>query len=81
MYGTQVLKTLKAVYGLRDAPRECYMTVDQHQIENDWKPLLLEPCFWCMYDKEKLVGICIARVDDFLISGDENDRVLQNGIC
>ena len=68
----EVLRLLKAVYGLCNAPLEWYLCINQWFLDHGWRSVDLEPCMWILHDEAgKLRGIAIIHVDDLLIAGDE----------
>jgi hypothetical protein len=75
--GTSKLwKLKKALYGLNDAAREWYLQVTESVGEMGGSRSTLDNAIFFWRIRNKLVGICAAHVDDFIISG--SDEFLNN---
>ena len=75
-----VIRLLKAVYGLCNAPREWYETVNRDMIRLGWQPVVMEPCVWTLWQSDKIVAVAFIHVDDMVVGtaeeppGDEEDE-------
>ena len=62
-----ILRLLKAVYGLVNAPRRWY-----HRVATDLRNLtgeesVMEPCSWTFRDENGVIhAVCLVHVDDFM---------------
>ena len=63
------------MYGLNDASRTWYFRVRDELIQNNCKQSEIDPALFCCFDKDKLVGMFLIHVDDFIWSGAEQFRV------
>lgn len=71
----QIVRLLKAVYGLCNAPLEWFLCIDEWFKSHGWRAVELEPCLWMLYDVTgKCVGIAAIHVDDLLVAGLEDAR-------
>ena len=73
----QLIQFLKAAYGLTIAPREFYLMVNDTLERLQLRRLKTDPCLWQYVVEEngkpKTLGIIGSHVDDFLMTGYEND--------
>ncbi len=71
----QVVELIRSIYGLVDAPRAWWTRVMRDLEAAGWRANVCEPCSWSFFDGHgRLVGICCAHVDDFLLAGDEKSE-------
>ena len=76
-FSTEALKLLKAVYGLRDAPRAWRIRLDRELRKLGGQALPTDKSLYCFYDAHKrLEAIISAHVDDLKGTGESN-RVKQ----
>eukprot|EP00435_Cladocopium_sp_Y103_P022636 s2868_g5.t1 len=64
----------RGCYGLVDAPLEWYRSISQTLEELGLTKSWSDPCCWFYKPDGKLRGIVAGHVDDFLFSGDANDK-------
>ena len=70
-------KLKKTVYGLDDASREWYFSVEDLLLKNDCKHSSLDKALFRWYNKKgQLEGLILLHVDDFLLAGSDNFAVL-----
>ena len=73
----EAVQIAKACYGLVNAPAEWFRDVNKTLVSLGMTQLKTEPCAWRFVKWKagvpQLVGIIAAHVDDFVISGDEQD--------
>ena len=62
-----VVKLWKAVYGLCNAPREWYETVNSDMLRLGWTPVSMEPCAWTLWENGRLVAVAFIHVDDMVV--------------
>lgn len=63
----------KPIYGLKDSAMNWYRTLKSDLIDLGCVQSILDPTVFCFYHEEKLLGMFICHVDDFLFSlGDQN---------
>ena len=67
----KVWRLKKSCYGLYDASRKWFLAVQEKLQAMGMKSLSGDDCFFYLIKNEKLVGICLIHVDDFLIAGDK----------
>jgi hypothetical protein len=73
--GERVIRLLKSVYGLTAAPLEWYLEVDKVLRLLGGHRCATDPCVWRFTDETgNHIGIIGAHVDDFLISGIEENK-------
>ena len=72
----QILRILKAAYGLADAPLRWMARLARDLRKIGYEPCLLDPCRFMRYDNDGyLVGILSSHVDDLQVAaGDEELR-------
>ena len=69
-FAVEVLKLLKAVYGLRDAPRAWRMRLDAELRSLGGVPLPTDKSLYCFYDKkQELEALISTHVDDLKGTG------------
>ena len=56
-----------SVYGLHDAPLSLRKTVIETLERLGFQTMALEPCWWVLRQKERVVQHLLLEVDDFLI--------------
>jgi hypothetical protein len=61
---THVLKLIKGVYGLKDAPRAWRIKLDQVLRALGGHPLAVDPCVYIWFDGKRLTMALSAHVDD-----------------
>ena len=70
----EVVKVLKAVYGLSNAPRNFWADVHQKIKSIGGVPLVGDPCTWAWLNNQwEVIGAAGCHVDDFLLSGGHDD--------
>ena len=69
MKDDEVLRIMKVIYGLLNAPRAWMDKLSKVLEEHGWIRSRLEPCVWRLYEQEKLVGVLGCHVDDLLVGG------------
>ena len=68
------VKIVKAVYGLGNAPRSWFFSVNRKLIDLGGQPLKSEQCIWVFRNsKGSTIGVIAAYVDDFLVAGDHTN--------
>ena len=69
------IRIAKAVYGLGNAPRSWFFSVDRQLRAIGGKPCKSEKCIWTFhkFDGSGILGLVGAYVDDFLIAGCHSD--------
>ena len=76
-----ITRLKRAVYGLVDAPLECYRTVATFFQSIGLQRLASDSCVWCYRHEGVLKGMISGHVDDFIFGGQEDDegwrKVLQ----
>ena len=70
----------KFCYGLIDAPRQWWLTLQADLRKAGWKSCKLEPCMMTLWSGRRLVGILCYHVDDIMIAGEEQDQTYQEGL-
>ena len=69
-----VMKLMRAAYGLRNAPKAWFDRVTKDLVKLGWCQSQLDQCVFMKYDKAgKLLGIIGVYVDDFLMAGNLSD--------
>lgn len=67
----EVLRILKTIYGLLQAPRVGYDKLNSVLSQQGWITSRLEPCIWRLYDGSgNLIGLIGCHVDDLLVAGE-----------
>ena len=66
------LRLRKSLYGLKQASREWYRTLNDWLTSNGWEESISEPCLYKKHDLRMIV-----YVDDILISGQSQEEVTQ----
>ena len=66
-----IWKLHKVVYGLGDASRNWYFSVRDELIKLGCTQSKLDKALFCWYSEEKLQGIFVMHVDDFMIGGSD----------
>ena len=61
----------KALYGLNDAAREWYLKVSESVSDIGGSKCTLDNAVYYWHQNKKLVGICAAHVDDFILCGED----------
>ena len=65
----QCVRLRKSVYGLIDAPRAWWESVETDMNKLKWRTLTTEPCFWVMTSVTgRIEGLAVAYVDDFMVA-------------
>jgi transposase InsO family protein len=64
-----IWKLKKCVYGLNDASRNWYFSVREELLKNECVQSSIDPALFYWYHEDKLAGLFIMHVDDFLWSG------------
>ena len=72
-----LMRLKKAVYGLCQAPKSWYESVDALMEQLGGQRCVSDPCVWVFSDKDGVFGIVGTHVDDFLITGDNSKRWLE----
>ena len=74
-----LLKLLKPVYGLSDAPRAWFTKLKKTMIQLGLQQSLLDPCLYHYWNKGQLEGILAVHVDDLMTTGSKTfeKNVLQ----
>ena len=67
----KVWKLKKTVYGLYDASRSWYFAVKEEVLKLGMKTLSGDLAFFYLVKENKLLGLCIVHVDDFLMGGNQ----------
>ena len=70
----EVVVLTKFCYGLIDAPRQWWLTLQGDLLKAGWRKCKLEPCMMTMWEGDVLIGILCYHVDDIMIAGDENNK-------
>ena len=72
----EVVKLLKAAYGLMDAPKEWHLKVDTDLTQQlQYVDMQYEPCVWIKYSQDhEIEAVIFVHVDDFVIGVKENSR-------
>ncbi|CAK0860660.1 unnamed protein product [Prorocentrum cordatum] len=70
----QVLRVVKPGYGIGEAPRKWWQTVEQDFAKLGLQACDLEPCLWSLRCPETraLLGLIMCHVDDFILCGDRD---------
>ena len=75
----KVWKLKKSAYGLYDASRKWFLAVKAEVLPMGMKAVTGDDAVFHMIKDDKLIGICLLHVDDFLVGGTpEFDRLLRN---
>ena len=70
----QILRILKAAYGLADAPLRWMARLTRELRKIGYEPCLLDPCLFMCYDSGgHLVGIISIHVDDLQVAADDEE--------
>ena len=74
-----MLKLLKPVYGLSDAPRAWFLKLKKSLSEIGLKQSVLDPCLYYSWHDGKLDGCLAVHVDDLIATGTKHfeDTILQ----
>ena len=66
----EILRIVKAVYGLLNAPKQWFISLSQFLIEDGWMQHSLDQCLYKRVDNENnIVGYIGIHVDDLLCAG------------
>ena len=68
----QLIKILKGVFGLADAPREWWKRLSEVLAEQGWHPMAVDLACWVKRVNGKVVGLMVGHVDDLIFTGDES---------
>ena len=69
----EVVRLLKSVYGLVNAPRQWWLRIKKGLAKAGWEEIDTEPCFWVRRSaKGEIIALACVHVDDFLIAYDPN---------
>ena len=72
-------KLQKSAYGLYDASRKWFLAVKAELLDIGMKTVSGDDAVFTKHEKGKLTGVCIMRVDDFLVGGTEAfEKILNN---
>ena len=81
----QAIQLAKAAYGLINAPAEWHRDISRTLVSLGFTQLRTEPCCWRYVRYEggvpRLLGVVCAHVDDFIITGDEQDPEWVNAVA
>ena len=76
-----VVELLRSVYGLVDAPRAWHTRVKRDLDAAGWRVNCTEPSSWSLFNKQgRLIGICRAHVDDFLMAGGRKSQEFLDAV-
>ena len=64
-----IWRIIKPIYGLKDSAKNWYNTLRSELIQLGCKESILDPTVFSFYQEDKLVGLFICHVDDFLYGG------------
>ena len=68
----KVWRLKKCLYGLNDASRKFYLSIKEVLVLNGCKQSAGDTAFFYFKENEKLAGVIISHIDDFLHAGNEN---------
>lgn len=71
------LKLEKALYGLPQAPRAWFLTVDKFFKECGYRPLIHEPCIYIKIYKNNRIALMTLYVDDMIIAHNNYDELMK----
>ena len=76
------LQVVKPGYGIGEAPRQWWQTVEADFLRLGLQTCPIEPCLWfqrCPRSQE-LIGLIMGHVDDFIFAGDMNHPIWQSTV-
>ena len=69
---SRLIKVLKGIFGLADAPREWYLRLAECLENEGWSLCLADRAFWYRRDEAgEISGLIVGHVDDLLMTGDD----------
>lgn len=71
------LKLSKALYGLPQAPRAWFQTIDKFFREAGYKPLVHEPCLYIKVLSTGFVAIMTLYVDDMILAHNNQEELMK----
>ncbi len=75
------VELLRCERGLVDAPRAWHARVKRDLQAAGWRVNCTEPSSWSLFNKQgRLIGICCAHVDDFLMAGDRKSQEFLDAV-
>ena len=76
----QVVALAKCCYGLIDAPRQWWLSLQGDLQKAAWRKCKMEPCMMRLWSGGRLVGLLCFHVDDVMIAGNERGDNYQEAL-
>jgi len=77
----QLIKILKGVFGLADAPREWYLALDEALLEAGWVRMHGDLALWVLRgDNGEVEGLIAGHVDDLMFGGNERAHTIYRRV-
>ncbi len=75
------VELLRCVCGLVDTPPAWHARAKRDLQATGWRVNCTEPSSWSLFNKQgRLIGICCAHVDDFLMAGDRKSQEFLDAV-
>ena len=71
------LRLQKALYGLPQAPRAWFRTIDKFFKESGYKPLIHEPCIYIKVCRNQSIALMTLYVDDMIIAHNNYEELMR----